>query len=56
MLCFHLQIISLTERLRDCDLKIRQFLYVSKATSFLTELEKEIYLFTENLTVNTLSE
>ena len=56
MFCFHLQIISLIERLRECDLKIRQFLYVSKATSFLTELEKLIDLFTENLTVNTLTE
>ena len=54
--CFHLQIISLIELLRDCDLKIRQFLYVSKATSFLTELEKLIDLFTEHLTVNTLKE
>ena len=56
MFCFHLQIISLIERLRDCNMKIRQFLYVSKATSFLTELEKLIDLFTEHLTVNTLKE
>ena len=56
MLCFHLQIISLNERLRDCDLKIRQFLYVSKATSFLSKLEKQIDLYTENFTVNTLRE
>jgi len=42
--------------LKDCDLIIRQLLYVNKATSFLTELRKVIYLFKENLTVNTLKE
>jgi len=37
-------------------LKIRQLLYISKATPFLTELGKLIDLFTENLTANTLRE
>lgn len=33
-------------------MKIRQLLYVSKSTPFLTELEKLIDFFTENLTIN----
>ena len=35
---------------------IRQLVYVSKATPFLTEVGKVIDLFRENLTVNTLKE
>jgi len=37
-------------------LKIRQLLYTSKATPFLTELGSLIDLFTENFTVNALGE
>jgi len=56
MFLFHFQVISFNERLRDCDLIIRELLYVSKATPFLTELGKVTDLFEENLTVNTLRE
>lgn len=40
----------------DCDETIRQLLYVSKATPYLTELGKLTDLFKENLTVNRLKE
>ena len=56
MFWFTFQIISFNERLRDRDLIIRQLLYVSKATSFLTELGDVIDIFKENLTVNTPKE
>lgn len=36
-------------RLQDGDLTVRQFLYVSKATPYLTELAKAIDLFEENI-------
>jgi hypothetical protein len=54
MSLLHFQVISFTERLTECDLIIRDLLYVGKATPFLTELGKVIDLFKENLTVNTL--
>jgi hypothetical protein len=56
MFSFHFQITSFVKCLRDCNKTIRQLLYVSKATPYLTELGKVIDLFKENFRGNSLKE